>query len=168
MSKKNPLAKFFSFMQKKRGFKDIQVAIDLLEEALAKLKAKVSDEKSEMKEDMDNDDIRALEEKLKENNEIAQKIREQIESLDKQIDDKENELKKLYENMDAYNKERLDKEKLLNGEYERYLKDRKIRNKQEDIIDDIKEIYNDNILPYKEKFPKEVENIGEATNLLRD
>ena len=35
--------------------------------------------------------------------------------------------------MDAYNKERLDKEKLLNGEYERYLKDRKIRNKQENI-----------------------------------
>ena len=48
------------------------------------------------------------------------------------------------------------------------MKDKKIRNKQKDIIDDIKEIYNNDILPYKEKFPEEVENIGDATNLLKE
>jgi hypothetical protein len=67
-----------------------------------------------------------------------------------------------------YNNEREGKNKNKNGEFIRYMKDKKIRNKQKDIIDDIKEIYNNDILPYKEKFPEEVENIGDATNLLKE
>ena len=155
-------------MQKRRGIKDIQLAINLLEEALVKLREKNANAKAEIKDDLDNDDIRALEEKLKENNEIAERLKEQIEALDKEINDKENDLEKLNDNVMNYNNEREGKNKNKNGEFIRYMKDKKIRNKQKDIIDDIKEIYNNDILPYKEKFPEEVENIGDATNLLKE
>ena len=90
-------------MQKRRGIKDIQLAINLLEEALVKLREKNANAKAEIKDDLDNDDIRALEEKLKENNEIAERLKEQIEALDKEINDKENDLEKLNDNVMNYN-----------------------------------------------------------------
>ena len=53
------------------------------------------------------------------------------------------------------------------GEYERYAKDKEIRSKQEGIIDEIKEIYENDILPYQDKFPDEVKEIEDATNILK-
>ena len=45
MSKKNPLARFFSFMQKKRPIKDVGLAIELLEQIIAELKNEIKEEK---------------------------------------------------------------------------------------------------------------------------
>lgn len=148
MSKKNPLASFFSFMErKKRGFNDIQVAIHLLEDALAKLKSQKNQNK--------------------ENDEIVNHLKEELNSIENEINDKEKELDKLNENVKDFEKERDKKIKKDDGEYERYHKDKEIRNQQKQIIDDIKEIYENEILPYQDKFPEEVKTIEDATKILK-
>ena len=48
------------------------------------------------------------------------------------------------------------------------MKDKNIRTHQENIIDDIKTIYNNEILPYADTFPDEVQKIGDATNELKN
>ena len=124
MSKRNPLARLFTFIQKKRDVKDIGIAIEILEQI--------------------------------------------IDGLMKEIEDEQKELEKLNENVDAYNEEREGKNKLDDGRFERYMKDKNIRTKQENIIDDIKTIYNNEILPHVDSFPEEVKKIGDATNTLKN
>ena len=81
--------------------------------------------------------------------------------------DKEKELDKLNENVKDFEKERDKKIKKDDGEYERYHKDKEIRNQQKQINDDIKEIYENEILPYQDKFPEEVKTIEDATKILK-
>ena len=133
--------------RKKRGYNDIQVAIHLLEEALAKLKSQKTPNK--------------------ENDEIVNHLKEQINSLENEINDKEKALDKLNEEVKDFENERDKKIKKDDGEYERYYKDKEIRNKQKEIIDDIKEIYENEILPYQDKFPEEVKTIEDATKKLK-
>ena len=168
MSKKNPLARFFSFMQKKRPIKDVGLAIELLEQIIAELKNEIKEEKDQLNHSDLEDEIKAYEEKLNESYEIAEQLKNDLNDLDQTISNDQKELEKLNDNVESFNEERKDKNKLDEGRFERYMKDKNIRTKQENIIDDIKSIYNNDILPLADSFPDEVNKIGDATNALKN